>query len=185
MNGDNANPLSKTGLTGGMQPISSDNVKQKPEPLIPGEVLVKPEIYDPTKYRWNKGYESPDAPPFYGKFFRGSAQDWSPESIQGENQPWIGKLANGVIANTFGIFTKATTMVAEPIGGLYDLLTNINPDTVEERKQKYGTAFPHLFENFMTTAMKYAEEELLEKKLLPVYGGQKYFSDSLGLRWEI
>ena len=171
-------PLST--MSGGMQPVSSDNIKESFKPTIPGEQIIsETELYDPKKYRWGNAYSDNYVPPFYGKYYQGSAADPSPETIQGENQPWTGKLANGVIANTFGIFTKATTMLAEPVGGLYDLLTNINPDTAEERKQKYGTSFPHLFENFMTTAMKYAEDELLEKQLLPVYGGQKYFSDNI------
>ena len=179
MNNKAANELPFGTNAGGMQPVSSDNVKQSYQPIIPGE-NIEEQLYDPSKYRWheNTGQEY-YVPPFYGKYFKGSAQDPSPHTIQGENQPWLSKLANGVSGNLISVATKAGTMLGEFGGGIYDAITNLSPVIAEERKEKYGTYFPHLFENFVTKGLRYVEEDLIDQKLMPVYGGQKYHSDNL------
>jgi len=175
-----ANGLSPDQMAKGMEPQLGNNVKESYKPLIPGETIVTKE--ELNKKRWGNVFGETYTPQYFGKFYKGTAYSPSPETMQGENQPWTSKLGRGVTTNFVGIFTKAGTMLSEAGGGLFDLVTNIDPELAQERKDKYGTYFPHLFENFMTKGFKYVEEDLLEKNWLPVYGGQKYESGSLWTR---
>lgn len=175
-----ANGLSPDQMAKGMEPQLGNNVKESYKPLIPGETIVTKE--ELSKKRWGNVFGETYTPQYFGKFYKGTAYSPSPETMQGENQPWTSKLGRGVTTNFVGIFTKAGTMLSEAGGGLFDLVTNIDPELAQERKDKYGTYFPHLFENFMTKGFKYVEEDLLEKNWLPVYGGQKYESGSLWTR---
>lgn len=156
--------------------------KNEPEQFIPYE---PGDNFDIQKYK--QEYDLDLSTPFDrshfanygGKYYRGSIEDPSQETIQGENQPWTSKAINGFVGHTVSIATKFGTGVGELGGGVYDLLTNVVPGVAQNRKDKTGSYFPHLFENFLTKGLDYIENDLIEQKLLPVYGGQKYYSGNI------
>ena len=174
-------------LEGIAQPVSADNVPELYKPLMPGDDFDENLLFESLNKQDNPDEEEGFSPfnnrpklDYKGKYYKGSAQDPFQKTIQGENQPWISKLTNGLVGNTMSVGTKAVTMAGETVGGAWDLISNIMvPGLAQERKAEKGTMFPHLFENFVTQGMRYVEDDLIEKKLLPVYGGQKYYSDNL------
>ena len=176
------------GYLGGIeQPVSADNVPELHKPLMPGddfdddkfiESLSEQSSFNPDE-EYVSPYESKPKLDYKGKYYKGSGTDPFQQTIQGENQPWTSKLVNGLLGNTLSVGTKVVTMAGETLGGAWDLISNIIPGVAEQRKEEKGTAFPHLFENFITTGMRYVEDDLIKEKMLPVYGGQDYYKDSL------
>ena len=166
-------------LAGRMQPMSSENEPEHYTPIIKGEKEEDGFTFDLSKDQWSDPFRYDYSSPYTGKYFRGSLQDPSQKTIQGENQPWTSKLVNGLAGHTLATGTKFGTMLSELGGATYDAITNLIPNVAEARKAEDGTYFPHMFENFLTKSLKYLEDDLIEQKLLPVYGGQKYYSDNL------
>ena len=168
-------------LGGNAQPTSVNNV---PEQYIPTNFQNDKEIDEDKVFKYLRGntanpFQPIETLPYSGKFYKGSGSDPSQKTIQGENQPWTSKLFNGVLGHTASVSTKFSTGFAEIGGGIYDLISNAVPGVANERKEKTGSYFPHLFENFLTKGLDYIENDLIEQKLLPVHGGQKYYSDNL------
>lgn len=167
-------------LLGGIeQPASVNNVPESYVPFDGGEEFNKKEAFRYLNGDFGSPFESKESLPFSGKFYKGSASDPSQRTIQGENQPWTSKLFNGVLGHTASVATKFGTGAAELGGGVFDLVSNIIPGVANQRKEKTGSYFPHLFENFLTKGFSYVENDLIEQKLLPIYGGQDYYSDSV------
>ncbi len=165
-------------LGGGQQPIATDNIPDSYIPYKPGDTFNKEKLFDNSDLIFPDTSPKPDLSGYSGRFFKGSA--YSPhEVIQGENQPWGSKLINGLVGNSLAVTTKIYTAVGEVGGGLFDVLTLPIPGVAKERKAKTGSYVPHLFENFFTKGVDVLENDIIKEKLLPVYGGQAYQSESI------
>jgi hypothetical protein len=161
------------------QPISANNVPEQYTPFISGNEPTKKNPLEGFNMNFPDPYRSKQYVDQGGKYFIGTPQTAFTSSVKGENQPWPSKLLNGLIGNTIAVSTKVNTAVGEIGGGLFDLLTMPIPGVTEERKKQYGTATPHLFENFYTEFIKHVENDIVKDKLFPVYGGQAYNTDNL------
>jgi len=172
-------------LEGGLRPEPQINEPETFTPFQPDESFDPKKLNESLKFKLSS--HTPSLDPYTpmttselgGKYFKGSPSDATQNTIQGENQPWTSKLFNGVLGHTASIATKVGTGIGEVGGGAFDLISNAIPGVANERKEKTGSYFPHLFENFLTKGLDYVENDLIEQKLLPVYGGQNYQSSSL------
>jgi len=165
-------------LGGNKQPVSAINTPQEYIPYQAGDDFDIQKVFQPTKVPLPNPFQPSQTQPYKGEYYKGSPMDPSQRTIQGENQPWLEKLAAGSLGHMTAIATKFSTGVAEAGGGVFDAITSLIPGVAEERKETTGSYVPHLFENFMTKGIDFLENDLIQERLLPVYGGQKYHSGS-------
>lgn len=168
-------------LGGSKRPDSESKTPQRFQPFNPREEVpeLNQDSFDWIDQVYGSPYSSDRIAPYKGKFYEGSPSDPNQSAIKGENQPWLDKFSAGLSGNTLSVITKFVTGVGEVGGGIYDAITNVVPGVARSRKDKHGSYFPHLFENFLTKGLNYVEDDLIKEKLLPVHGGLDYQSDRL------